>query len=258
MAVFMRVIRNVGYTRQQKSRAKWLTISGFLLFALGFVLVGVLDNVMYSYATLVPAYVLFIAGMQQLGKWTNTTRRPRGDVLLDETLKHLPDRYSMIHYAKVGNVVLEHVLLHPGGALLIVMRDVVGKIELKRKHFRRKVNPISRMIGASGPPLGQPDRELDQSVAALEQLLKEHQSEIDVSGVVVFTAPDHQLEEVDPELDSIDINDLADYVRVLEPDSSFKQQDRDKIANALTKGDGFEQSGPARTRRPVVVKRRAT
>jgi len=257
MAVFMRVIRNVGYTRQQKSRAKWLTISGFLLFALGFVLVGVLDNVMYSYATLIPAYVLFIAGMQQLGKWTNSARRPRGDILLDESLKHLPDRYTLIHYAKVGNVVLEHVLLHPGGALLIVMRDVVGKIELKRKRFRRMANPIARMIGASGPPLGQPDRELDEGVAAVERMLKERQSEIDVSGVVVFTSPDHHLEEIDPEIDSIDVRDLADYVRVLEPDPSFKQQERDQIASALSSGDGFERSGPVRTRRPVVVKRRA-
>ena len=90
----MRVIRNVSYARKQKSRAKWLTISGFLLFALGFALVAVLNNVMYSYMTLIPAYVLFIAGMQQLGKWTNTPRRPRGDILLDETLKHLPDRYT--------------------------------------------------------------------------------------------------------------------------------------------------------------------
>ena len=254
----MRVIRNVGYTRQQKSRAKWLTISGFLLFALGFVMVGVLNNVMYSYATLIPAYVLFIAGMQQLGKWTNSTRRPRGDMLLDETFKHLPDRYTLIHYSKLGNTVLEHVLLHPGGALLIVMRDVVGKIELKHKRFRRLANPITRMIGASGPPLGQPDREMDEGISALEAMLKERQAEIDVSGVVVFTAPDHQLDEIDPEIDAIGANDLADYVRVLEPDPSFKQQDRDLIANTLTSGDGFERIEPARTRRPVVVKRRAT
>ena len=254
----MRVIRNTGYARQQKSRAKWLTIGGFLLFALGFAMVGIFDNVMYSYATLIPAYVLFIAGMQQLGKWTNSSRRPRGDMLLDETLKHLPDRYTLIHYAKVGNTVLEHVLLHPGGALLIVIRDVTGKIQLRGKRFRRMANPIARMIGASGPPLGTPDTELEQGERALAGMLKERKNEIDVSGVVVFTAFDHQLDEEDPQIDVIGIADLADYVRVLEPDTSFKQQDRDIIANALSSGDGFERSEPVRTRRPVVVKRRAT
>jgi hypothetical protein len=254
----MRVIRNVGHVRQQKSRAKWLTLGGFVLFLTGFALVGLLDNALFAYVTLVPAYVLFIAGMQQLGKWTNTVRRPRGDLQIDESLKHLPDRYALIHYAKAGPVVVEHVLLHPGGALLIVLRDVAGRIELKRTRFRRIANPIARMIGASGPPLGQPEHELEQGTSALTAMLKERQSEIDVSGVVVFTSPDHELVEEDPELDAIAIGDLADYVRVLDADPSFKQQERDQIAAALTSGPGFERNEAERTRRPVVVKRRAT
>lgn len=253
----MRVIRNVSYARQQKSRAKWLTLSGFLLFAIGFVLVGFLGNPLFSYATLIPAYVLFIAGMQQLGKWTNTARRPRGDLLLDESLKHLSDKYTLIHFAKAGKIVFEHLLLHPGGALLIVLRDVTGAVELRGKRFRRLSNPLMRILNASGPPLGQPDQEIDQGLAALEAFLKEHQHEIDDSGVVVFTAPDHSLEEDDPDIDAIGLGDLPDYVRVLEPDPSLKQSDRDQIANLLASGDGFERNDPVRTRRPVVVKRRA-
>lgn len=253
----MRVIRNATYTRQQKSRAKWLTFAGFLLFTLGFVLVGVLGNPLFSYLTLIPAYVLFIAGMQQLGKWTNTIRRPRGDLLLDELLKHLPDRYTMIHYPKVGGTVVEHLLLHPGGALVIVLRDVAGKVELRKRRFRRTSNVLARVIGASGPPLGQPDVELGSGIGAVSTALEGHQLEIDVDGVVVFTSADHQLDEIDPELDAIGISDLADYVRVLDVDPSFRQQERDLIASKLSEGEGFERIEPARTRRPVVVKRRA-
>jgi hypothetical protein len=254
----MRVIRNVTYVRQQKSRAKWLTLAGFILFASGFASVAVLETPWLSYLTLIPAYVLFIAGMQQLGKWTNSPRRPRGDIALDELLKHLPDRYTLIHYAKVGNTIVEHILLHPGGALAIVLRDVTGKIELRKKRFRRQSNPLTRILSASGPPLGQPDHEHDQAIAATEAFLKEIQQEVDVTGVVVFTSPDHQLEEIDPELDAIALADLPDYVRVFDPDPSFRQNDRDHIANALTAGEGFERPEPLRTRRPVVVKRRAT
>ena len=254
----MRVIRNATYTRQQKSRAKWLTIGGFLLFTLGFVLVGVLGNPLYSYATLIPAYVLFIAGMQQLGKWTNSARRPRGDLMLDEQLKHLSDKYTLIHYPKVGQTVVEHLLLHPGGALIIVLRDVAGKVELRKKRFRRTSNILARVIGASGPPLGQPDVELDTATDAVESALKEHQFEVDVEGVIVFTSADHQLDEIDPEIDAIGVTDLPDYIRVLEADPSFRQPERDMIATKLTAGDGFERMEPARTRRPVVVKRRAT
>lgn len=254
----MRVIRNVTYVRQQKNRAKWLTIAGFLLFASGFLFVGVLKNPIFSYITLIPAYILFIAGLQQLGKWANSARRPRGDILLDELLKHLSDKYTLIHYAKVGNTMVEHFLLHPGGGLVIVMRDVAGKIELRKRRFRRLANPITRILGASGPPLGQPDHEMDQAIAAIDSFLKEEQQEIDTSGVIIFTAFDHALEEEDPEIDAIKATDLPDYVRVFEVDPSFRQQDRDLIANALTAGDGFERPEPARTRRPVVVKRRTT
>lgn len=254
----MRVIRNATYTRQQKSRAKWLTISGFLLFALGFALVAVFDNALYSYATLIPAYVLFIAGMQQLGKWTNSARRPRGDLMLDELLKHLSDKYTLIHYAKIGQTVVEHLLVHPGGALVIVVRDVAGRVELRKKRFRRTSNILARVIGASGPPLGQPDVELDSGIDTVEAALKEHQLEVDVEGVVVFTSADHQLDEIDPEIDAIGVSDLPDYVRVLEVDTSFRQQERDMIATKLTAGEGFERTEPSRTRRPVVVKRRAT
>ena len=74
----------------------------------------------------------------------------------------------------------------------------------------------------------------------------------------MFTAYDHQLDEVDPEIDAIGLGDLADYVRVLEPDPHFKQQERDLITGQLTSGAGFERNDPIRTRRPVVVKRRAT
>lgn len=253
----MRIIRNTSYVKAQKSRAKWLTIVGFLLFGSGFAFVGIFGNPIYSYMTLIPAYVLFIAGMQQLGKWTNSPRRPRGDLLLDQMLKNLPDKYTLIHYVKIGNTMVEHLLLHPGGGLVVVMKDVAGKIELRRKRFRRLANPLTRVIGASGPTLGQPDHELETGEAALREYLKANQSEIDVTGVVVFTALDHTLEEIDPEIDSIGISDLPDYVRVLEPDVSFRQQERDQIANGLTAGDGFERDEAIRTRRPVVVKRRA-
>jgi hypothetical protein len=254
----MRLIRNTTYIRAQKSRAKWLTLGGFLLFVTGFGLIAVMRNPVWSYLTIIPAYVLFIAGMQQLGKWTNSPRKPRGDLLIDQVLKNLPDRYTLIHYTKIGKQNLEHVLLHPGGALVIVLRDVQGRIRLDGKHFRKTSNPLTRVLGASGPPLGQPDDELDRSVGALETLLADEQKEIDVSGVVVFTAADHLLEENDPQIDAISIADLPDYVRILEADASFRQGERDQIAALLSTGDGFERDEPARSRRPVVVKRRAT
>ena len=254
----MRVIRNTTHIRSQKSQAKWLAVAGFLLFLAGFGMIAIVHNPIFSYLTIVPAYVCFIAGMQRLGKWTNSARKPRADLLIDGVLKNLSDKYVMIHYTKIGKQTVEHTLLHPGGALVMVVRDVTGAIRLEGKRFRKTSNPIARLLSASGPPLGQPDEELDTSEAAVNSFLKQQQREIDISGVVIFTAADHILDEEDPQVDAISISDLADYVRVLEPDPSFKQTERDQIAQLLTQGEGFERDEPTRTRRPVVVKRRAT
>lgn len=254
----MRLIRNASYIKAQKGRAKWLAFGGFVLFIVGFLSILVFKNPVFSYVSIIPAYFLFIVGMQQLGKWTNSPRKPRADLQIDAALKNLPDKYTMIHYTKIGKQMVEHTLLHPGGALVIVVREVAGTIRLDGKRFRKTSNPLSRLLSASGPPLGQPEIELETGEASLAELLKANQLEVDVSGVVVFTAYDHALEENDPQIDAIRIGDLPDYVRVLDADPSFKQAERDQIANLLAAGDGFERDEPARTRRPVVVKRRTT
>jgi hypothetical protein len=254
----MRLIRNVSHIKAQKSRAKWFALGGFVLFIVGFLSILVFKNPVFSYVSIIPAYFLFIVGMQQLGKWTTSPRKPRSDLQIDAALKNLPDKYTMIHYSRVGKQMIEHTLLHPGGALIIVVREVTGHVRLDGKRFRKSANPLSRLLSASGPPLGTPEIELEADQTALVNLLKENQLEVDVHGVVVFTAYDHTLEENDPQIDAIGIGDLPDYVRVLDTDPSFKQAERDQIANLLAAGDGFERDEPARTRRPVVVKRRAT
>jgi hypothetical protein len=254
----MRLIRNTSYIKAQKSRAKLLALAGFVLFIVGFLTILVLKNPVFSYVSIIPAYFLFIIGMQQLGKWTNSPRKPRSDLQIDASLKNLPDKYTLIHYSRIGKQMVEHALLHPGGALVIVVREVSGQVRLDGKRFKKTTNPLSRLLSASGPPLGTPEIELEAGVGAIEKLLKENQLEIEVHGVVVFTSYDHVLEENDPQIDAIGIADLPDYVRVLDTDPTFKQSERDQIANLLAAGEGFERDEPARTRRPVVVKRRAT
>ena len=254
----MRVVRDPVYIGQQSRRSKLLALAGFLLFIAVFGIMAFTGNVLFAYAAMIPAYLLFIMGMQQLGKWSNSSRRPRADVTIDAQLKHLPDsKYAMIHYARVGRRVVEHILVHPGGLLVIVVRDVAGKITLKKRRFTRSSGILSRLIGASGPPLGTPDIELRESVAAVEEQLKAEQLELDVDGVVVFTAYDHQLDEEDPEIDVIAVRELADYVRFLPADTALRPQERERVIAILSGGKAVESTERQRTRRPVVVKRKA-
>ena len=254
----MRVVRNTRYIGQQRRRAKLFALGGFLLFISVFGIMTLTKNLLFAYLAMLPAYVLFIVGMQQMGKWTSTARRPRADLLLDQQLKNLPDaKYAMVHYGRVGKTGLEHVLLHPGGLLVIVVRQVQGKIAVKGKRFTRASNPLTRIMSASGPPLASPEVELDAATTALRERLAEEKLEVDVDGVVVFTAFDHELEEDDPELDVISMAELPEYVRYLPADAAIRPQERDRLLRLVADGQEFERTEPSRTRRPVVVKRRA-
>ena len=254
----MRVVRNTSYIARQRRRAKLFALGGFILFVSVFGVMTLTKNLLLAYAAMLPAYVLFIVGMQQMGKWTSTARRPRADLLLDQQLKSLPDaKYALVHYGRLGKTSIEHVLLHPGGLLVIVVRQVAGKIAVDGRRFSRASNPLSRIMGASGPPLASPDVKLDAGMKALAERLLEEKIDLDVEGVVVFTSFDFALEEDDPEIDVIGIAELPEYVRYLPADGSIRPQSRDRIVELLAEGQGFERSEPVRTRRPVVVKRRA-
>ncbi len=254
----MRVVRNTRYIGQQRRRAKLFALGGFLLFISVFAIMTFTKNLLFAYLAMLPAYVLFIVGMQQMGKWTSTARRPRGDLLLDQQLKNLPDaKYAMVHYGRLGKTTLEHVLLHPGGLLVVVVRQVQGKIAVKGRRFTRASNPLTRIMGASGPPLASPEVELDAATTALTERLAEEQLEVDIEGVVVFTSFDFELDEDDPELDVISITEFPEYVRYLPADGGISPKERDRIVGLLAEGQEFERNEPVRTRRPVVVKRRA-
>lgn len=253
----MRVVRNSRYIGQQRRRAKLFALVGFLLFISVFGVMYLANNLLLAYAFMLPAYILFIVGMQQMGKWTSTSRKPRADLILDQQLKGLPDaKYALVHFGRADKTTLEHTLLHPGGLLVIVVRQVAGKIALKGKRFSKASNPLSRLMGASGPPLANPELELESATKALEAKLAAEQLEVDVEGVVVFTSYDHELDEIDPELDAISISELPEYVRYLPSDAGIRPQERDRIVALIADGAGFERSEPTRTRRPVVVKRR--
>jgi len=254
----MRVVRNSRYIGQQRRRAKLFALGGFLLFISVFGIMTLTQNLLFAYLAMLPAYVLFIVGMQQMGKWTSTSRRPRADLLLDQQLKNLPDaKYAMVHYGRLGKTSLEHVLLHPGGLLVVVVRQVQGKIAVKGTRFTRASNPLVRIMGASGPPLASPDVELLSATTALTERLAAEKLEVEVDGVVVFTSFDHFLEEDDPELDVISIAELPEYVRYLPADGGIRPQEQERIVALMVEGQQFERTEPVRTRRPVVVKRRA-
>lgn len=253
----MRVVRNIGHVKRRRRLGRLTALLGFLMLGSTFLLVFFPNLILVAYGLLLVGFVSFNFGMQQLGKWSNTHRHPRNDLAIDEKLKEFSDKYVLLHYMRLGKTVVEHLLIYPGGLLVMTARDVPGTIVGRGARWRRKGMGMTRLFGMSGPQLGNPTQETDDAIAAVEQCLKAAQLEYDVYGVLVFTAPNVELDFEDTEYDAVTLSELDTFVRHLEVDPNFKTSDRDRLIEILSHGEELERTERTSTRRPVRVKRRA-
>lgn len=248
----MRILRHSSYIASRKRRAKLMALAGFLALT-GTLFLALLPNFLLpSYIAMLAGFVVFNLGMQQIGKWT---RNPRNDQILDFQLKSLQDRYSLVHYAPIGKERVEHVLVHPGGLLVITAKEIDGQIEVKANRWKRRSSGLRRFFTFSGPQLGNPSLETDRAVGAVETFLAEEQLEVDVEGCVVFLHPQTELEVEQPEFPILHADELPEFVSHLPADPTFTARERDRIIDLIGGGElPDSQRAPVR-RRPV--KRRA-
>ena len=248
----MRIIRHSTYIQQRKRRARILAILGF----------GVLTSTLFialnpslllpAYVAMLLGFVTFNIGMQQIGRWS---RNPRNDQVVDRNLDKLGDRYIVVHYPDIGGKRLEHLLIYPGGALVLTAKEIDGEVSVKGKNWRRKSKGLRRFLSFSGPQLGQPGSETDNAVANLEAFLEKQQMEIEVNGVIVFLHPLTELDVVEPEYPVLHADELANFVLGLDVDESFSRTERDQLIELL--GKGADVHAPVTTsarRRPVKRK----
>ncbi len=248
----MKIIRHDAYIAKRKRNSKLFALLGFLMLT-GTLFLALLPNLLLpSYVLMLVGFVLFNIGMQQVGKWT---RNPRNDQVLDHQLKTLPDRYALVHYAPIGKRRLEHVLIHPGGALVITVKEIDGVIEERKSRWRRKGSGLRRFLSFSGPQLGNPSIETDAAIGGLEIFLTEKQFEVDVEGSVVFIHPRVELNIEEPDFPVLHGEELQSFVISLPADDSLTSKDREQLVQLLKGGEIIEEPVKAARRRPV--KRRA-
>lgn len=229
----MKIVRHDSYIKTRKRNAKLVAALGFLL------LVGTLflalnpQLLIVSYILMLGGFVLFNVGMQQVGKWT---RNPRNDQAIDHFLKGLPDRYTIVHYAAVGKKRVEHVLVHPGGATVLTSREVDGSISEQKSRWRRRGSGIRRFLSFSGPQLGNPSVDTEESIKRLEEFLAANSMEADVDGAVVFLHPQVELEIVEPDFPVLHGDELPTFVHRLPVDATFTATEREQLVSLLANG----------------------
>lgn len=248
----MRIVRNVGYVQRRKKFARLSALAGFLLLSGTFFVALRPGLLLIAYALLFGGFILFNMGMQQVGKWSRT---PRNDQMIDNQLSSLSERYALIHFAQVGKRVVEHMLVHPGGVVVMTAKELPGEIIGKNGRWRKGGGGLRRIFGFSGPQLGQPSVETQQGIAAVEAVLAEAQLEVDVSGAIIFVNPRAELDVTDPDFPAIYGEELPQFVRDLPEDESLRATDRQALIDLLSVGEQIEVSGGTPARRRPVRKR---
>lgn len=258
----MRIYRNTGYIDASKRRAKLMAIGGFAMliatFPVAFFMSSRNNNFIFlTYVFLVIGFILFNRGMQQIGRWGNNARHVREDLSLDSHLKSLSDKYTLIHYGRPLDKVIDHTLVHPGGVLVITTKDFPGQVKVDNDVWRKNGSVLGRMFAFSGPQVGNPTKETGQSLDNVEAALRSADLESEIEAVIVFTASTAEI-EVDGSSDPvIPVEELDAYVRDLEPDIELSTDERNAIVELLAKGEQVEEPVKTTTRRPVKVKKRA-
>jgi len=110
---------------------KILTYGGLVIVVVGMFVVS--RNPEWSTYALVPALAGLMSvqfGSAFMARWG---RRPRLDELVDEALKGLDGRYTLIHY----ELATPHALFTPGGAYALILRTEDGEIRFRDGRWER-------------------------------------------------------------------------------------------------------------------------
>src|SRR5688572_11573876 len=138
VAARMKVYRDLDYVKKRKRAAVATALGGVALLGASHYLVftGGQSEIraLFAYIPLLAGIIIFHLGMQQVGKWN---RAQRNDVIIDALLKDLGERYSLIHYARVGKRTVEHALIYPGGVLTITARELPGGVAYRDGRWRK-------------------------------------------------------------------------------------------------------------------------
>lgn len=248
----MRIVRDLSYVKGRKRSARWMALIGFLLLASTFWIALYDQFLLVAYGLLLVGFVIFNNGMQQIGKWN---RPVRNDQIIDRALAKLGDKFTLIHFARVGKLVIEHLLVHGSGVVVFLPREIMGAVEVKGGRWRKRGGGLRRIFGMGGPQLGNPSLELERAVQAVEITLAENGFDLPVDGATVFTDPRVDIHAEAPDWPVLLPAELAQFVRDLPAGEVMKPAERQRLVALLANDAGIEAASSVRRRRPV--KRRA-
>lgn len=235
----MRLVVNTGYIKKQRRRTRFLILFGIICLFGSFPLTLNPQLVLPAYGVLILGFILFNTGMSRLTKWS---RSPRPDEILNQALRRLNDRYTLIHYPEMPGFRPEHVLVAPAGLVVITTREVIGKVRVEDDQWQRVGRRLLGLFNMAGPPLGNPTAECQRQQEVLREFLEANDlpgGDL-IEGMLVFVHPQAELEVVSSDLTVVKADELLGAVRDLGTEPLLHTKQREAIVAALSQGEGVE------------------
>lgn len=248
----MRLVINRSHISKRRRAARLMVAFGLVILIGSFFLTFALPRIgLLAYIPIIIGFLLFNQGLTSTTKWS---RSPRPDELLDANLRRLNDRYTLIHYPNMPGLRPEHVLVFPGGLVVITTREMYGGVKVEGNKWRKTSRNFLSFFNFGGPQLGNPTTECQRQQDALRAFLETRglPGEDLIEGIIVFVHPKVELQVISSDLTVVRTSELYDAVRDLGTEAPLATKQREEIIAALSEGEGVEGPTPipSRDQRP--------
>ncbi len=203
------------------------------------------DIFLFARIGLALGFILFNGGMQQMARWA---RRPRSDTVIDNQLKSLNDRYTLIHFPDIPGRRPDHILISPSGVLVMTTREAHGQMSVKGTRWRQRRSPLLSIFSMGGPQLGNPTIENDEQVKSVKEFLAAENLTVDPQGAIVFVADNVQVEMEDTPVTILHATELHEHLLETATDVTVGGRERDQLVEKLSRGEELERNVDKSTR----------
>jgi Nuclease-related domain len=259
----LNIFTNEEYFKAQQKSARRLQLLGTAFLVIVFLIscpisLGYVPNpylIVLSYPFLLAGFPMLVMGNNRLRRLKTT---PHADLLLNNELKGLNNKYSLYHYVQLDGQIIKHLLVSPSGIQVIETRDSLGKVSCKSgpngDRWRERTGLLERVSG-NITPLGNPSRDLQGELEAVRKLLESIGKEsVQARGLIVFTRQE-DLELEGCSFPAVPLAETKAAVREILGEVDVSRGSKENIALMLTSEDRRRLSTRLSTLiTPVAVK----
>lgn len=171
------------------------------------------DQILLAYGLLMVGFILFQFTIYYQNHWG---RKPRPDMLLDQSLKGFDNRHTLYHYLSP----VSHLLVGPSGIWILMPFYQRGNFSYENGRYKQTGRSLYwRIFGQDG--LGRPEYDIAIAKESLGKFIEGHfppGEAPEYEAILVFTDPRAEV-QIEPEADTpaptVALKNLKDTIRKL-------------------------------------------